>query len=175
MAGTKLTANRNLVRTYQSPRCEHMRLNGHRCAAPARSGSPWCIFHSGDYEGHFPITGVPEDAATIQVEIGRVIRLLHHQQIEPRAAALILYGLQIASQNVTRLGVEMPSLEEQAFPEKSQDLAWHIYFRLKPPKELDHQTFTRCVALAEFVRGESPEAKAALAEATADSSPAAPE
>src|SRR5437868_8934615 len=67
-------------------RCQHVKMNGQSCAAPARSDSDWCIFHAGDYEGRFPIAGVPEDAASIQVEIGRIIRQLESGKLEPPAA-----------------------------------------------------------------------------------------
>jgi len=177
MPASRAIATQNLITAAAAaPRCQHTRLNGAHCGSPARTGHNWCYFHCGDYEGAFPTTGVPEDAACIQIEVGRVIRQLQNQSIEARAAGLILYGLQVASMNLRRLGAEMPSVEAQhaaaqkaaaeaeaesedeihAFPQKSEDLGYYIYERLNAPRELRDETFSRCVDLARFVRGETP-------------------
>ena len=177
MSASREIATQNLINgAAAAPRCQHVRLNGQTCGSPARSGSTWCFFHAGDYEGRLPVTGVPEDAATVQIEIARVIRALQSSAIEPRAAGLILYGLQIASQNLKRLGAEMPTVEmmeemeetkrarrsaegedeEEAFPQKSQDLGYYIYERLKAPPERRDLALSLCVQLAGFVRGEEP-------------------
>jgi hypothetical protein len=183
MPSSKALATQMLTHAAAAPRCQHIRLNNQRCGSPARKNSNWCVFHAVDYEGRLPVTGIPEDAATIQIEIARVIRALQSSAIEPRAAALILYGLQIASQNLKRLGAEMPTLEElehanqaaedeEAFPQRSQDLGYYMYTRLKAPPERRNETLSRCVDLARFVRGDDPAAPAAES-VTADSSPAA--
>ena len=99
----------NLHAAAAAPRCQHVRFNGQRCAAPARSGSDFCIFHAYDYEGRVPTTSVPEDAASVQLELGRVIRQLQDDKISPKSAALILYALQIASMNLKRLSQELPT------------------------------------------------------------------
>jgi len=179
MPASRAIAIRNLTKAADAaPRCQHIRLNGTHCAAPARTGHDWCLFHHGDYEGAFPTTGVPEDAACIQIEVGRVIRQLQDQSIEARAAGLILYGLQVASMNLPRLQREQPSLEvltaelqaaeaeaaaeseadadNEAFPQKSDDLAYHMFIHLNAPSALSSETYSRCVDLARFVRGETP-------------------
>ena len=175
MSASRAIATRNLMTAAAAaPRCQHVRLNGQHCGSPARTGSNWCFFHHGDYEGRLPVTGVPEDAASIQIEVGRVIRQLQSSAIEPRSAGLILYGLQIASQNLRRLGAEMPTMEmmeemerarraaepegdeEEAFPQKSQDLGYYIYERLHAPPERRDLALSLCVQLAGFVRGEDP-------------------
>ena len=107
-ASQSATSTTNLAGAAAAPRCQHVRYNGQRCAAPARSGSDWCVFHGYDYEGRIPVSTVPEDAATIQLELGRVIRQLQNEQIHTRSAALILYALQIASMNLKRLHTELP-------------------------------------------------------------------
>ena len=100
--------SQNLNAADAAARCQHIRFNGHRCAAPARSGSDFCIFHGYEYDGRIPTT-IPEDAASVQLELGRVIRQLQDGDIQPKAAALILYALQIAAMNLKRLRDELPS------------------------------------------------------------------
>jgi hypothetical protein len=130
MPSPKRTNVANLAHSAAAPRCQHVKLNGQPCAAPAVKGRNWCLFHAGDYEGHFPTTGVPEDAATIQLEIARVIRQLQNSQISTKSASLILYALQVASMNLKRLGAEMPVAV--AAPE---DLVDDLYRRLDPLPE----------------------------------------
>ncbi|MBI2677635.1 MAG: hypothetical protein HYX28_02520 [Candidatus Koribacter versatilis] len=156
MPSSRETANRMLAAAALSPRCQHIRYNNHRCGAPARRDSNWCVFHAVDYEAFVPASGVPEDAASVQIEIARVIRGLQNGAMEPRAAGLILYGLQLASQNLRRLGEEMPSLENDAFPDHPYDLAWHIYLRLNAPPDRQDHARELCHQLAKFVRGETP-------------------
>ena len=108
LRGKAASDRANLDKSYETPRCQHIRFNGHRCAAPARSGSDFCIFHGYEYDGRIPTT-IPEDAASVQLELGRVIRQLQDGDIQPKAAALILYALQIAAMNLKRLHAELPS------------------------------------------------------------------
>ncbi|MDP9268248.1 MAG: hypothetical protein M3P27_07980 [Acidobacteriota bacterium] len=166
MSASRATATQNLIKAAAAaPRCQHVRINGQHCAAPARTGSNWCMFHYGDYEGAaFPTTGVPEDAASIQLEVGRVIRQLQSQTIETKSAALILYGLQVASMNLRRLGNEMPiapEVEEETRPLAAEGLGYRIFSHLNAPPELADETFSRCVDLVRFVRGETPVTEAA--------------
>jgi len=139
-------------------RCRHVKMSGESCGAPARAGSDWCIFHAADYEGHFPTLGVYEDAASIQLELSYTIRQLQIGKLQSPEAGRILYALQIASQNLPRLREEMPSKEkrdaENPFPEKSQDLWWYLYYRLRPPEDRKSATEKICMELARFVRGE---------------------
>src|SRR4051812_3691971 len=149
MPSTKATATAMLAHADAAPRCRHVRLNNQRCGSPAKSGSQFCVFHYGDYEGHLPMTGVPEDAATIQIEITKVIRQLQDGNLPPKNAGMILYALQVASQNLARLNVEMPSLEQQEFPEEYRDLAWHLIFRLRAPQAKRDEVKRLCFQLAE--------------------------
>jgi len=180
MPSSKTVATQMLTQAAAAPRCQHIRFNNQRCGAPARKSSNWCVFHAVDYEGRLPVTGVPEDAATVQIELSRVIRQLQNGAIESRAAALILYALQIASQNLKRFAAEMPSGDEvdeqEAFPQKSEDLGYYMYMHLNAPPELSDETFSRCVDLARFVRGEDSSDRTPMkpaAGATTDSSAAA--
>jgi len=108
MAGKKPIAKANLAASALAPRCKHVKLNGQNCAAPARSGTQFCMFHGPIYEGRWPSTPVHEDASTIQHEISRIIRNIETGALPTKQGALVLYGLQLASQNLTKLGAELP-------------------------------------------------------------------
>ncbi len=88
---------------------------------PYNVDSPNQILDPFDFENpkHWiPTTTVPEDAASVQLELGRVIRQLQDNQIPTKSAALILYALQIASHNLKRLHDELPfAPPESAVPE----------------------------------------------------------
>jgi hypothetical protein len=131
MAGKPSVAVSNLARSAQAPRCERIKMNGLSCAAPALRGRRWCLFHSLNYEA-VPAIGVPEDASSIQVELGRVIRQLQSESIPARNAGLILYALQIASQNLLRLGAELPMAEADL---SGDELVGDLLRRLNPQPE----------------------------------------
>ncbi|MBI2679251.1 MAG: hypothetical protein HYX28_10770 [Candidatus Koribacter versatilis] len=137
----------------QAARCEHIKLNGQRCHAPALREERWCRFHRSDYEGVFPITGVPEDAATIQIELGRVIRQLQHKDIDAHSAGLIIYALQTASMNLKRLGAEMPA---STAPASNEELVAALYRQLDPPADRAVDTWCDLAAIVRRMRGIDP-------------------
>lgn len=83
--------------------CQHTKINGDRCAAPARKGRRHCIFHEAMHQKR-PDYSIPmaEDAMSLQLGVMQIIRGLIDRAIDPRTAALALYGLQIASGNLKR-------------------------------------------------------------------------
>jgi hypothetical protein len=96
------TANANLA-----PRCQHTKLNGAPCAAPARRGRNYCVFHDAAHakqpDGALLMI---EDAMSLQYALFQVMRLLTDKAVDTRRAALMLYALQIASSNLKRLHEE---------------------------------------------------------------------
>ena len=108
--------------------CKHVKLDGTRCAQPARRGKDYCRFHHIIYEP-VVIPGQPlyrppilEDSASVQVVIMQVIRELMRQPIDKHNAGLILYGLQLASSNLARfreLYPPPPPPEEEDEPRPS--------------------------------------------------------
>jgi len=98
---------------HAAPRCEHIRDNGRRCAAPARRGQPLCYFHHratdpATYnERWFPVV---QDATTLQLAIARVQRLLLMDGFEFKRATALLYSLQIACMNLKNFQAENPHL-----------------------------------------------------------------
>ena len=93
---------------FTGPLCRHVKLDGSGCAQPARRGKEFCRFHQVLYEPAVmpgqPLYRPPilEDTASVQVVIMQVIRELMRQPIDKSNAGLILYGLQLASNNLSR-------------------------------------------------------------------------
>ena len=90
--------------------CRHIKTNGHRCQSAALSGSAYCYFHSRVHtmakakSTVFDDIKLPmlEDSASIQVAISQIVAALLSSRIDARRTGLLLYALQIASQNIDR-------------------------------------------------------------------------
>ena len=97
----------------RAPRCAHLKTNGDRCGSPAVSGQELCYFHSQALADERPIRlPVLEDANAIQVAVMIVMDGLYRGNLNYKKAALLLYGLQIASNNLRLLaGVSDPDAE----------------------------------------------------------------
>jgi hypothetical protein len=93
----------NTEKRYQ---CRHIFTAGHRCGSPALRNQDFCYYHHttrkpapknrplAPFEFELPI---PEDRAAIQQAIGQILQRIASNQIDPRRAGLLLYGLQIAA------------------------------------------------------------------------------
>jgi hypothetical protein len=84
--------------------CNHIKSDGRPCHAPALRKHSYCFFHQQqlnrrrrDYVDRLPIL---EDRAAVQVGIMQVLDRLYNKTIDYKAAALMLYGLQLASTNL---------------------------------------------------------------------------
>ena len=91
--------------------CRHIFTDGHRCASPCLRQEEFCYSHhttrrpvenprqrrSRRSTFHLPL---PEDRSAIQSSIGEVLQRIASNEIDPRRAGLLLYGLQIASLNL---------------------------------------------------------------------------
>jgi len=99
---------------HNAPRCQHIRLNSQRCAAPALRGQALCYFH---HRAQDPATyderwlPVQDDAASLQLAVARVQRLLLMDGFEFKRATALLYSLQIACMNLKNLKAEFPQPE----------------------------------------------------------------
>jgi hypothetical protein len=96
-----------------APRCQHIKMSGQRCGAPALRHRRYCYFHeqvlrpkSPNFRIHFI-----EDAASLQHAIMQVLRLIHSPAPDYKACALSLYALQIACMNLKTFIAEQPKLE----------------------------------------------------------------
>ena len=119
--------------------CQHIKVSGDRCGAPARKGRKYCIFHESMHQKR-PSYSIPmaEDAMSLQLGLMQIIRALINQAIDPKTAALALYGLQIASGNLKRFAVEQTSAADD--PARQQSLAELLLERLGIP-ETPEQVF----------------------------------
>ena len=109
--------------------CRHIKTNGRRCASPRLTGRDLCYFHARIHQRqdliiqtHSPITGptpytpathlieidlpVLEDAESIQVSISLLVAALARNRIDSKRAAVLLYGLQLASSNARSIIIE---------------------------------------------------------------------
>lgn len=95
---------------HQALRCQHIKLNGKRCAAPALRGRRLCHFHSRALRPKKLDYSLPliEDATSLQFALMQVIRALQDKAMDPRCCGLMLYSLQIACSNLKRFAEEQP-------------------------------------------------------------------
>lgn len=73
----------------------------------------------------------PEDSASIQLALIEVIQALAADQIKPRRAGLLLYGLQVASANAKNVHVHANSIRAISFtkegiPLATQEHGWDV-------------------------------------------------
>jgi len=101
----------------KAPRCQHIKLNGQRCAAPALRGESHCHFHNRiqyralEAEDAEPFLPFIEDATSLQFALMRVMRMLVMGHVEHKRCALLLYSLQIACANLKNFMAEQPKPE----------------------------------------------------------------
>ena len=103
--------------------CRHIFTDGRRCASPCLRQEEFCYYH---HTTRRPVANptqrrsrrstfnlpLPEDRSAIQASIGEVLQRIAANEIDPRRAGLLLYGLQIASLNLPK-----PPAHRKAKPE----------------------------------------------------------
>ena len=95
------------VNARRAPRCAHLKANGDRCGSPAVSGQELCYFHAKALADERPVRfPVLEDANAVQVAVMMVMDGIYRHHMPYKTAALLLYGLQIASANLRFLQLE---------------------------------------------------------------------
>ena len=119
--------------TTPAPRlqCRHIHTDGRRCASPTLRGPAgpenFCYYH---HTTRVPIREtrthradldsrqarlasfdlpLPEDRSAIQHAIGQILIRIAANQLDPRRAGLLLYGLQIASLNLPKIAAPTPA------------------------------------------------------------------
>ncbi len=98
------------TRHYQ---CRHIFTDGHRCGSKCLRNEDFCYYHHTgrrpappanlfrDANSSFTVP-IPEDRSAIQAGIGIVLQRIAENQLDPRRAGLLLYGLQIAAFNLPK-------------------------------------------------------------------------
>ena len=93
-------------------RCQHIKVNGTQCGSPALRNEKYCYFHmrwalksmeidENRQRERWNVTlSLPEDADSIQMGLGEVMRLVLTNRINHSTAALLVYTLQTASVNL---------------------------------------------------------------------------
>ena len=107
---------------YMYFECRHIMPNGARCHSPALRGLDFCYYHTRLHRLARPVqpkakpadvqpsaeafdpVKLPflEDRSAIQVALSQILDALSTGKLQPKQASILLYGLQIASQNVER-------------------------------------------------------------------------
>ena len=105
--------DRALTKAHAAQRCQHIKVNGSRCASPALSNQPLCHFHHLLFAERPAqrLNSLPsfEDANGIQCALMEVASALLTQRVLPKTAALLLYALQIASSNLKQMNLDPAS------------------------------------------------------------------
>jgi len=122
--------------TTETPKqyqCRHIFTDGHRCASPCLRQEEFCYYH---HTTRRPAANpkqrrrrcstfdlpLPEDRSAIQASIGEVLQRIASNEIDPRRAGLLLYGLQIASLNLPKPQLSTkPAAEPQTVEEITID------------------------------------------------------
>ena len=111
--------------------CRHIMTCGRKCQAAAIRGTDFCYFHSRVHRkpqrGKKPDIEVPdlEDRCAIQFVIAQVVRHLLAGKIKRAEANTVLYAMQLASQNIDRSVLAIPTyltVEEFTEAEDGKDL-----------------------------------------------------
>jgi hypothetical protein len=133
--------------------CRHIHTAGNRCGSPSLRGEDFCYYHhitrrpapktepSPDRDPYLVPSRVRfvlpsiDDRASIQQAIYEVLRRIAADEIDPRRAGLLLYGLQTASSNLPKPEAEPQqnqSVEEVIEDPTHGPLAPIAEFRSKP-------------------------------------------
>src|SRR5277367_3067229 len=138
--------------------CRHIFTDGHRCGSPCLRGEELCYYH---HTTRKPTTGarrrrcrrsafdlpLPEDRSAIQSSIGQVLQRIASNDIDPRRAGLLLYGLQIASLNLPK---QQRDQDEDA-PEQVHEVTTHPELgTLAPQTEIKEEKSFVAQLLEEF-------------------------
>jgi hypothetical protein len=103
----------NANETPKRYQCRHIFTDGHRCGSACLRNEEFCYYH---HTTRMPAANprtrrgrrstfalpLPEDRSAIQASIGEVLQRIAANDIDPRRAGLLLYGLQIASLNLPK-------------------------------------------------------------------------
>ena len=100
---------------YSDEACQQIKLDGEPCRSAALRGKKFCYYHlhSGpppkdvsnpgvipQVQFHLPLL---DDATSIQATITLVCEHLLHRRLEPKKAGILLYAMQVASSNLSRM------------------------------------------------------------------------
>jgi len=144
------------TRQYQ---CRHIFTDGHRCASPCLRQEEFCYYH---HTTRKPVTNprqrrsrrstfnlpLPEDRSAIQASIGQVLQRIAANEIDPRRAGLLLYGLQIASLNLPKI---QPHTKPTAEPQTVEEITIDPTLGILAPRTEVSEITSRKSAVAQLI------------------------
>lgn len=104
--------------SYPGERCQHIKVSGDRCGAPALHDQKLCRFHNVCRPTRIDVSTsaaeppapfllpILEDASSIQMTITQICEHVLHRRLDAKKAGILLYAMQVASSNLGRLGEE---------------------------------------------------------------------
>ena len=94
---------RGLAAARRAPRCAHVMPNGSRCGSAALRESDFCYYH--DYVPSLTDVEFPslDDPLSVQAGLRYVLNRVISSALPLKDAAILLYGFQIASANVSQI------------------------------------------------------------------------
>ncbi|HEX6494514.1 MAG TPA: hypothetical protein VF018_03455 [Acidobacteriaceae bacterium] len=128
----------------QAARHTHRRPDGRFAALPAPDGNPTETIDYGPYPVSAAKPGAPylaemrennppldlppvEDTASIQLALIDVLQALAANQLDPKRAGLLLYGLQVASSNAAKMRLSIGAVRTVTYTEEGTALAPQDY------------------------------------------------
>jgi len=92
----------------ETPRCQHVRMNGARCGAPAARGKRLCQLHQviAEVEALDRMLAPNGEATARQLALWQVMRVLQGPALDYKACRLMLYALQISLANRKNFAAE---------------------------------------------------------------------
>ena len=129
MSDTAETAERTET-TIKRFLCRHIHTSGRRCGSPALRGGQFCYYHhttrrpGARYRGVHPSAyefEMPDidDRAGIQFALAQILSLIAINQLDPKRAGRLLYGLLIATSNLPREPRPTPTRRSSSHSESS--------------------------------------------------------
>ena len=127
-------------------KCRHIFTDGHRCGSICLRGEPFCYYHhttrkpaprqSLGKKSSFDLP-LPEDRSAIQASIGIILQKIASNDLDPRRAGLLLYGLQIASLNLPK---QHQRDQDEEAPEIVEEITTHPELgTLAPQTEIEEK------------------------------------
>jgi len=113
------------------PQCQHIKVDGVRCASPAVREHSYCYFHQSQRDrrrlrfknptGGFELP-LLEDANSIQIAIQDVQAAVIQGRIDQRLAGLLFFSLQIAQSNLKFINFEPEQLRTESDPSQGSEV-----------------------------------------------------
>jgi hypothetical protein len=136
--------------------CRHIFTDGHRCGSICLRGEHFCYYHHTTRRPAVNpkqrrsrratfVLPLPEDRSAIQASIGLVLQRIAANDIDPRRASMLLYGLSIAASNLPKAARQSASQSRNRStpePQQVEEITTHsdlgtlaLQSEFNPPEE----------------------------------------